>query len=124
MTLDHCLSVIDSNQPVSFIKCDVEQHELAVFQGAVDTLRKHKPVMLFESANLPNGASVYQAVFDLLGSIGYSGYFFGETSLIPVGDYDREKHFVREDSAQDYVFAHPDRVKQDSRSAATFPLIA
>ena len=33
---------------VAFIKCDVEGHELSVFEGARDTLEKYKPYLLFE----------------------------------------------------------------------------
>ena len=34
--------------PVSFIKIDVEGHELEVFKGAEDTILKHTPTFLFE----------------------------------------------------------------------------
>ncbi len=123
-TLDGCLSELDQARPVTFIKCDVEQHELAVFQGANVTLTTHKPVVLFESGNLATGASAYRPVFDLLESAGYSGYFFGESSLIPVDEFSPERYPVREDSAQNYVFVHPERMQQDARCAATFRIAA
>lgn len=40
--------VLPPQQPVDFVKVDVEGGELQVFRGAERTLRTHKPVMLFE----------------------------------------------------------------------------
>ena len=120
-TLDRCLSDLDLNRPVSFIKCDVEHHELAVFQGARDTLTKCKPILLFESGNLVNGQSVYQPVFELLESEGFIGYFFCGPSLCPIDQFDRKKHYVRQRGNDNFVFAHPERVAQDPLYTRFFP---
>ncbi|MEJ5989178.1 FkbM family methyltransferase [Ramlibacter sp. PS3R-8] len=54
--------------PVHFIKVDVEGAELQVFQGAAETIRKHRPVIVFEHGL--GGADYYatrpEQVYDLL----------------------------------------------------------
>jgi len=55
--------------PPDFIKCDVEGHELEVFQGAEQLLRKHKPSILFESYSQNSDNHVAAPKF--LQSLGY-----------------------------------------------------
>lgn len=58
---------------VSFIKCDVEGHELPVFLGAEQLLRRDMPALLFEChiSEAEDGK-----LFDYLTGLGYDGYFF------------------------------------------------
>lgn len=59
--------------PVSFIKCDVEGHELDVFKGGERLLRRDMPTLLFEchDSELEDGA-----LFRFLVDLGYDGYFY------------------------------------------------
>lgn len=42
-------SMIDTwTKPISFIKCDVEGFEMKVLEGAMETIRKYKPVLIIE----------------------------------------------------------------------------
>lgn len=41
-------NLIDINQPIDFIKIDVEGGEYQVLQGARKTIQKHKPYIIFE----------------------------------------------------------------------------
>lgn len=50
-----------------FVKCDVEGHELSVFRGGLELLRKHHPVILFEDTGKSE-------VADLLHGLGYVFY--------------------------------------------------
>jgi FkbM family methyltransferase len=121
-TLDRCLSDLGLDRPVSFIKCDVEHHELAVFRGARDTLARDKPILLFESDNLVSGQDVCKPVFEFLECEGFVGYFFHNSALCPIDQFDRQKHRVRDDANQNFVFVHPERVKRDPVCANLFPL--
>ncbi len=44
--LDDCIETLTSS--LDFIKCDVEGAELLVFQGAINTLKKHQPIVFSE----------------------------------------------------------------------------
>lgn len=54
--------------PIAFVKVDVEGGELAVFRGGLETLRRNRPVVLFECGL--GGADYFdadpRAVFDLI----------------------------------------------------------
>jgi len=77
---------------IACIKCDCEGHELEVFQGAQDILREDRPVLLFEceARHLPGSSPA--AVFDYLASLGYRGYLFYATGLLPVIHFRPESH--------------------------------
>ncbi len=55
---------------VGFVKIDVEGHELAVLRGAEETLRRCRPVLLFEADDRHN-PGVVGAVRSFLGNLGY-----------------------------------------------------
>jgi FkbM family methyltransferase len=112
-TLDGLLAARNSDCRVSFIKCDVEHHELAVFQGARETLSQAKPILLFESANLANGQDCNQKVFGFLQSLGFVGYFFDRGRLVPVTGYEPARHHAPTVN-QNFVFTHPNRVSWQS----------
>ena len=59
--------------PVSFIKCDVEGHELDVFRGAEQLLVRDKPTLLFECHDEEADRG---ELFEFLTGLGYEGYFF------------------------------------------------
>lgn len=86
-TLDHYLS----EHPVArldFIKSDTDGMEGKVFRGAVGTLRRFKPVILFELH--PNGLtqneSSGEGVLAMLEGVGYR--FYHEGSLAPLENRD------------------------------------
>lgn len=58
---------------ISFIKCDVEGHELSVFKGGRAMLSRDLPVLLFEGhdSELDDGA-----LSGYLSELGYDGFFF------------------------------------------------
>lgn len=81
--LDDYLDVIAVNKSIDFIKCDVEGHELSVFQGAAQTLKSSLPLLLFESF-IPHSDATKNPVFEFLFSLGYSGFGFEEQKLTPL----------------------------------------
>ena len=70
--------------PVSFIKCDVEGHELRVFEGAVDTITRYRPTLLFEchNAHCEEGS-----LFSFLRNLGYDGIFFDGLRPVHYADF-------------------------------------
>tara|TARA_R100000687_G_C6430331_1_gene155350 strand:+ start:580 stop:1299 length:720 start_codon:yes stop_codon:yes gene_type:complete len=70
-----------ADRPVSFIKCDVEGHEPAVFAGAMNTLQRDMPTLLFELHDKQVNES---DLFEQLGSIGYSAYYLHDGRQHPI----------------------------------------
>jgi FkbM family methyltransferase len=66
--------IVLKNERVDFIKIDVEGYESFVIKGLIQTITKHKPVIIFEydryyhkKTNLPEGH-----IFLMLGELGYT----------------------------------------------------
>ena len=77
---------------VSFIKCDVEGHELHVFQGAEQTLRRGQPVLLLECEQRHHGAGDMRDVFAYLEKLDYHGFFFERGALRPLAEFNPLQH--------------------------------
>lgn len=86
---------------ISFIKCDVEGHELHVFKGAEQTLRKYKPILLFECHH---EHAKKGDVFLFLKELGYNGYFFYGKKKIDFSQFDRYPYRKPNESHRNYVF--------------------
>lgn len=77
---------------VSLLKVDVEGHELNLFHGAEKTLKRHKPLIVFEceARHLTNHKP--SDVFAYLESLGYIGQFFSTTGLRPLDGFNLAVH--------------------------------
>lgn len=71
-TMDEFIST-NKISNISFIKCDVEEHELEVFRGGEHTLSKFMPTLLFECHETEARAG---DLFSYLTNLGYDGFFF------------------------------------------------
>jgi FkbM family methyltransferase len=71
-TLDAHFAAHPPARPIGFIKCDVEGHERAVFRGAKETLRRHRPCVLFECHD---AEAAEGGVFRDFEELGYRGWF-------------------------------------------------
>jgi FkbM family methyltransferase len=71
---------------VGFIKIDVEGHQQAVLDGAVETIRRCRPRMLVEVEERlsPGGLALAQAYFK---ELGYRGYYVHDGSLKPIDQF-------------------------------------
>jgi hypothetical protein len=68
---------------VGFIKIDVEGHEVAVLEGARETIRRERPNLVVEATDLfrPDSIADCRAFFE---SMDYGGYFLMEGRLLPI----------------------------------------
>jgi FkbM family methyltransferase len=78
---DHFMSEQNLDR-LDFIKIDVEGMEYEVIKGAVETIRKYKPILWYETgffdkgfwAEILRGEKVVLAIENLLGAMGYKFY--------------------------------------------------
>ncbi len=81
----------EGGPPVAFIKCDVEGHEYAALRGAEALLRRDRPALLVEIEQRHQERDIRGTFAYLLG-LGYTGYALTETGLIPLADFDVQRH--------------------------------
>lgn len=86
--------------PVAFIKCDVEGHEAAVFEGGRDLLERDRPTLLVEvhDRHVREGS-----LFRLLAGLGYDAFLLHGSRLIPMAEYDRVRPSIAK-AYLNYVF--------------------
>lgn len=73
--LDDCVM---PNLPISFLKVDVEGHELLMLRGAELTIKTHKPLIVFEQLAKEFNHGTSECV-ELLKSYGYSNFAYIKT---------------------------------------------
>lgn len=75
----------NNNLSVDFIKCDVEGAELFVFEGAMETIKKQKPIVFTEMLRKFSSKFGYHPndIISLFRSVNYSCYTLHEGKLIP-----------------------------------------
>ena len=69
------------NNHISFIKIDVEGHELEVLKGAKKTIKKFKPNMLIEIEERHSNKKV-QTTIDYICSLGYKSFVYDQKKLV------------------------------------------
>lgn len=72
ITIDELLAKRDDK--IGFIKIDVEGHELAVLEGAKNTIAKHRPALLIEAEERHRRGTV-RAIFEFFEGQGYEGFY-------------------------------------------------
>jgi FkbM family methyltransferase len=76
---------------VSFVKIDVEGHELSVLEGAAETLKTSQPTILLEAEERHRPRAV-ASVREFLEPLGYQGYMLEDGALVSVRRFDPEIH--------------------------------
>lgn len=76
---------------ISAIKIDVEGNELFVLNGAKNTLKKERPVVLCESEGRWSDRSPH-GVFEFFNDLFFDGYFFWEKKRMPISEFKVQIH--------------------------------
>ena len=75
---------------LKFIKCDVEGHELKVFLGGEQTIRRYRPVVQFESTVADQRT---QDIFRFFRGLGYSGVLLSGGAYLHYSNLDTAPHY-------------------------------
>jgi FkbM family methyltransferase len=88
----------------SFIKIDVEGHEVKVIEGAVEVLLKYEPILLVECEIRHTEREGQERIFRLLKDLHYSGFFYrkGKRFCIEEFNPEQDQHTERAGS-RDYI---------------------
>ena len=93
---------------LKFIKCDVEGHERKVFLGGEQTIRRHRPVVQFESTVTDAATS---DIFRFFGGLGYSGVMLLGDRFLPHSNPDQVPHYkFGLGGHRDFLFFPPEAV--------------
>ena len=88
-TLDNLLT--PRSKRVSFIKCDVEGHELEVFRGGTRVLAEDRPNLLVEIEQRHLRHDIRES-FGFFAALGYHGWFVEDGNLRDIRDFRVERH--------------------------------
>jgi hypothetical protein len=88
VTLDAALG--DDADRVSFVKIDVEGHELPLLHGAQRTLATARPALLVEIEHRHSGRQMTDT-FEHLAGLGYVASAIGPGGLVPLDEFDLER---------------------------------
>jgi FkbM family methyltransferase len=102
-------AIADATFPnLKFIKCDVEGHELNVFLGGEQTLRRHRPVVQFESTVTDPKT---QQIFQFFRGLGYSGVLLLGNRYLPYANPDAVPHYkFGMEGHRDFLFFPPEAI--------------
>jgi FkbM family methyltransferase len=88
---------------VGFIKIDVEGHELAVLDGAAETIRRDRPVLLIEIEEIHNPIPIETALARVC-DLGYAAFAMIRGTLTTIERFSPEAHHRTPADRADYVF--------------------
>jgi len=92
-------------RPISFIKCDVQEHEFEVFKGGQTVLAEDRPVLLFECYD---ELAEQGEFFSFLTNLGYDGFFYHVTRSDHASYLHRGRgKYVHYSQFRDYPYVRP-----------------
>lgn len=98
----------DVSTNLRFIKCDVEGHERSVFLGGTETLRRHRPVVQFESTVTDERT---RDIFQLFRGLGYSGVLMLGNRYLHYSNPDNVLHYkFGLEGHRDFLFFPPEAI--------------
>ena len=72
---------------ISFLKVDVEGHELDVLKGGSETLKRHRPNLLIEIEQRHSPVPI-AATFEFLREHNYTGHYLDQGARVPLAQFD------------------------------------
>ena len=94
------LENFNCTEKISFIKIDVEGHELSVLKGSEKLLKKDKPNLLIEIDK--QHSSKVDETFNYLKELEYNSFYFDGVSLIKISNYEQN---IRKDF-KNFIFKY------------------
>jgi FkbM family methyltransferase len=91
----HCsvpVSVQRLDDYISFVKVDVEGHELSVVRGGRETIQRNQPILLIEIEKRWLKEGAMEIIFEEVINMGYEGFFLDKTEWISIQSFLYEKH--------------------------------
>jgi FkbM family methyltransferase len=77
---------------VGFVKIDVEGHEEAVIDGAINLLKNQRPTLIIEIEQKHHAEKDISEIFTKILMLGYEGFFLLDGTLKSLADFSKEKH--------------------------------
>lgn len=68
------------------IKIDVEGHEAKVLSGALDTIKRNRPVLIIEIEQRHIHRPINE-VFEMITNLNYKGFFLKKKKLLSIKDF-------------------------------------
>ena len=84
-------ALIDADEPVGFLKIDVEGHELAVLEGGRELIARQRPVILLEAEERHRPDAV-RSIVAFLQPLGYGGFMLRDGVLASIDAFDPDGH--------------------------------
>lgn len=88
---------------IGFIKIDVEGHEMAVLDGAVQTIKRERPTLLIEMEQQHTKRPIKDDLKRVI-DLGYRMVFLHKGVLMDQDRFDTQAHHLKTATAADYVF--------------------
>jgi FkbM family methyltransferase len=82
----------NEDDKIALLKIDVEGAELDLLRGAERILRRHAPLLVFESENRHLARGSVGDAFSYLTGLGYEGSFVCRNRLLPISQFDAAIH--------------------------------
>jgi FkbM family methyltransferase len=77
---------------VGFVKIDVEGHEEAAIDGAIDLITKQRPTLMVEIEQKHHIDKDITEIFSKILALGYEGFFLLDGTLKSLNEFSKEKH--------------------------------
>jgi len=92
-SIEVCVTRLDDIElpRISFIKIDVEGHEIDVLIGGLSLIERDKPSILVEAEERHKSGAI-SGICRLLESIGYKGFFLMNGKLYSISEFDLSVH--------------------------------